>query len=447
MKPGKKKVLIITYYFPPSGGSGVQRTLKFIKYLRQFDWEPIILTAKDADYPTYDKSLWADVPKGIKIYYSKIFEPYRLYRKFTGKKEAVSLDVDTSSQDDQTRKKLSERISALLRSTFFIPDARIFWLFFAVPLAKKIIKKENIDLIYSSAPPYTTHLIGFWTKRFTHLPWIADFRDSWIGWHSAPQWRPKISKKIDWNMEDSVLKYADEILAVSSGVKKDLVNRHQTYNDNRWHILPNGFDEDDFCNLEKIPKDKKLTITYTGTFFGEFSPEYLLRATEELFSENQKLLQNLRLRFVGRIADSILQRIKSSPVYDLVEIIPYVPHKKGLAYLLASDYSFLIINDVPINRGMLTGKLFEYIGAGLPILALVPDGDAAELIHKNDLGLIVPPDDVNQIKEVILKMLIAHNKKEKIINPPKTARAQFTRKTLTRELAKLFNKVITENQN
>ena len=447
MKPGKKKVLIITYYFPPSGGSGVQRTLKFIKYLRQFDWEPIILTAKDADYPTYDESLWADVPKGIKIYYAKIFEPYRLYRKFTGKNNAVSLDVETTSQDDQTRKKLSERISAFVRSSFFVPDARIFWLFFAVPQAKKIIKKENIDLIYSSAPPYTTHLIGLWTKRFTQLPWVADFRDSWIGWHSAPQWRPKISKSIDWKMEDLVLKHANEILAVSSGVKKDLVVRHQTYKDKRWHILPNGFDEDDFYDLEKIHKDEKLTITYMGTFFGEFSPEYLLKAIETLYPENQRILQNLRLRFVGRIADSILQRIQSSSVYNLVEIIPYVPHKKGLAYLLASDYSFLIINDVPINRGMLTGKLFEYIGAGLPILALVPDGDAAELIYKNDLGLIVHPNDVSQIKDVILKMLIAHSKKEKIVKPQKTSRDQFTRKTLTRELAKLFNKVISENQN
>ena len=446
MTSAAKKVLIITYYFPPSGGSGVQRTLKFVKYLRQFGWEPVVLTARNADYPAYDESLWQDVPENLKIYRSKIPEPYRLYRKFTGKKPNTATDVEVQSVEKSDKQTRSERISQWIRAAFFIPDARIFWLFFALPLAVKIVRREKIAVIFSSAPPYTTHLIGGFLKRFTRQPWVADFRDSWIGWHSAPKWRPVCSRKTEIKMEEYVLHHADKILAVSSGVKNDLISRHRRFDDRRWHILPNGYDEDDFRGVTPLPKDDKITITYTGTFFGNFSPEYLIKAVEALRTENVTAVNKFRLRFVGRIATDILEKIENSPVRDLIELIPYRPHKTGLAYLLGTDYSFLVIDDTPINRGILTGKLFEYIGSGRPILALIPEGDAAEIIRINNLGIVAPPDDVSQIKEALRQILSGKAAEETKSAAAEAVKRQFTRKTLTEKLAGIFAEICNRPQ-
>ena len=442
MYPLNKKVLIITYYFPPSGGAGVQRSLKFVKYLRDFGWEPVVLTAKDADYPVYDESLWSDVPDNVKVYRSKILEPYRLYRKFTGRGTDIATDITTSTLDEKSRQKLSEKISGWIRAAFFVPDARILWSFFAVLLALKIVRKEKISIIFSSAPPYTTHLIGLAVKRITNLPWIADFRDSWIGWHTAPQWRPAVSRKLETKMEGSVLKYADRILAVSSGVKTDLESRHKYRAEKRWSILFNGYDEEDFFGIVPIRKDNKFTITYTGSFFGEFSPEYLLRSLEELHQEDKELLKNLHLRFIGRKAGPILNRIESSSVKYLIENIPYVPHKKSLAYLLGTNISLLIIDDAPNNCGILTGKLFEYIGAGHPIIALAPEGDAAKLIKKNGLGIVIPPKNVEKIKNELKHLIKNYEKGKSRSQPNINVMNQFKRKTLTAKLADLLEKTV-----
>lgn len=447
MKKGSKKVLVITYYFPPSGGSGVQRTLKFVKYLREFDWEPVILTARDADYPAYDESLWADVPPNMKIYSARILEPYKLYRCFTGKSGIGFTDVEIQSLNETTRRRWSERVSEWIRATFFIPDARVSWLFFAVPLGLRVVRRERISMLYSSAPPYTTHLIALALKRLTHLPWVADFRDSWIGWHSAPQWRPPPSRRVELTLEDRVLQSADRILVVSSGVKNDLLSRHGEYADSRWQILPNGYDETDFADTIPHPQDEKLTITYTGSFFGDFSPEYLLQALEALCQEDESVRQKIRLRFVGRIATTILDRIHRSSVRPAIEIVPYVPHKKGLSYLLGTDFSFLMIDDAPIHRGILTGKLFEYIGAGKPILALVPeDGDAAELIRRNHLGIVVPPRDVDAIKRMLVEILEKKQSGTPFAIADEGVKRNFTRRNLTSKLAMILNQIHSPNR-
>ncbi len=444
MPPHKKKVLIISYYFPPSGGAGVQRTLKFVKYLRHFGWEPVVLTAKNADYPAIDESLQSQIPEDIKIYKSRIFEPYRFYRKFTGRREKEATDIATLSLDKIGKQKLSERISEWIRSVFFVPDARIFWWFFAVPLGKKIIKQEKIDVIFSSAPPYTTHLIGLKLKKVSQLPWVADFRDSWIGWLSTPQWRPAISRELENKMELSVLKNADKILTVSFGVKEDLLSRQPKLADNKWQFFPNGYDAEDFHDIIPTTKTHKITITYTGSMYGLRNPEFLLRALELLKQEQHPKLNNFDFKIVGRIGESVLQRIHSSSVKDLFEIIPYVTHRECLSYLLSTDVSLLIIDDSPLNSGILTGKLFEYIGAGKLILALAPEGEATDLIRNNNLGLVASPNNVDQIKKCLLKLI---SKKEAGSLPhsiSENIKIKFERKEQTRNLSAILDSMITK---
>jgi glycosyltransferase involved in cell wall biosynthesis len=442
IKEEQVKVLVITYYFPPSGGAGVQRTLKFVKYLRDFGWEPVVLTAANADYPIHDESLFAEIPPGTKVYRSKIIEPYKIYRLFTGKRSGESADIATLSLDEQSKKKLSERMAEWMRATFFVPDARIGWRRFARQMGKKIIGREGIDLIYSSAPPYTAHLIGLDLHKRSGIPWVADFRDSWIGWLSTPQWRPKPCRRIELNMEESVLKHANKILAVSDGVKQDLLSRHAEYNDDRWVLLSNGYDQSDFKEIVPASKPPKLTITYTGSIYGNRNPEYLIRALERMQEKHEDVTRLFHIRLVGRVGDPIKKRICKSSVRDIFEIIPYVTHQESLAYLLATDISLLIIDDAPVNRGILTGKLFEYIGAGRPILALAPDGDAARLIRKHELGLVVPPKDVQAIQAALTDLLSRYRRNQLTSPISAEIRRQFERRYLTERLAKIFDEMI-----
>ncbi len=438
-----KKVLLIAYYFPPSGGAGVQRTLKFVKYLQEFGWQPVVLTVQNADYPAVDESLLAEIPQDTPVYRSKIAEPYAIYRRLTGQKNGPT-DIAVLSRDPDQQLSLREKFSEWIRAAFFVPDARIGWLPFAASLGKKIIAREQIDLIYSSAPPYTAHLIAGRLHRRTGLPWVADFRDSWIGWLSAPQWRPLPSRAVEKWMERGVLRDATRVLAVSAGVREDLLSRHPHLRDGRWHILTNGYDSADF-DRPAAPKSDHLTLLYTGSLYGHRDPEALIAAMEELDRQTPQLAERLRLRFIGRIAPIFQQRINSSPIRRFCEILPYLSHGESSAYLKASDVALLIIDDAPANRGILTGKLFEYIGAGKPILALAPEGDAADLIRSHNFGLVVPLGDTRRVFDV-LRDFAARWPQPPL--PPLAADKirPFERRTLTEKLATIFTEAISNPQ-
>ena len=433
-----KKALIISYYFPPSGGSGVQRPLKFVKYLREFGWEPVVLTAKDADYPAYDESLFSDIPAGVRVVRSKILEPYKLYRTFTGRDAKVATDM-AALTPDTSKFSAKDRLAEFIRSAFFVPDARIGWLRFACKTGRQIIREEKIKVIFSTAPPYTTHLIGRKLKRETGIPWVADFRDSWIGWLSTPQWRPGIARRIETRMEESVLRDADKLLTVSVGVKDDLLSRHGNYNDARWVLLPNGFDSSDFENVRQMPKDSRIVITYAGSMYGARNPGTLVRALEEMQGDGVDLESKLLVRIVGRVGDAIANMLDASGVASLFERIDYLPHGDCLGYLMASDYLLLIVDDAPANRGILTGKLFEYIGMVKPVLALAPDGEASELIRGNNFGVVVHPKDIGEIKKVIGKILDGQAVPG---FSDGSNRCQFERRSQTAELARVFDTLV-----
>jgi len=436
-----KKVLIISYYFPPCGGSGVQRTLKFVKYLPQFGWQPVVLTARNADYPAYDSSLLMEIPETVPIYKTRIFEPYALYRKWTGRPAGEAVDIATLTLSETERRRWTERLAEWVRDAFFVPDARIGWLPFALWKGLTIVPREGVQLLYSSAPPYTCHLIGLFLKRLTGLPWVADFRDSWIGWLSTPQWRPWLSRRLEFWMEEAVLQWADRIVTVSKGIWVDLKRRHSQISDERWQGLPNGYDAEDFQRAKPRDKDARLTFTYTGSLYGNRHPGALLKALRELFKEQPEMRSHIRLRFVGRIGQAILDELQSDTWRHVVEVIPYVSHQECLGYLLATDVSLLIIDDAPVNRGILTGKLFEYLGARKPILALAPEGEAAALIRRLKAGIVVSPRDTSAIKKAVAD--IFRRWRQRSLSLPSAGETlSFERRELTRQLSKVFNQVI-----
>ncbi len=252
-KQNLKKVLIISYYFPPSGGPGVQRILKFVKYLPSFGWEPVVLTVKDGDFPARDESLLNEIPANIKVYRTKIFEPYDLYRNMTGKKKNTAIDVENINKEG--RKKFSEQIAEFIRATFFIPDARRGWLKYAVKEGKKIIDEEKPDLIFSSAPPYTCAMIAMKLKRYyfkkygRQIPWISDFRDAWTGYLTSPK-RWVLPAAIDASYERKTLDEADALTMVANGIKDDFDGKYPDISkDKKYFLIRNGFDSEDYKGI------------------------------------------------------------------------------------------------------------------------------------------------------------------------------------------------------
>jgi glycosyltransferase involved in cell wall biosynthesis len=444
-----KKVLIISYYFPPSGGPGVQRVLKFVKYLPQFGWKPIVLTVKDADFPARDESLMKEIPPDVNVYRSDIFEPYDLYRKLTGRKKSAAIDVDNIIKGK--KKSISERMAEFIRATIFIPDARRFWLKHAVKLGKEIIDNEKPDVMFSSAPPYTCALIAMKLKEYAHkknldIPWVSDFRDAWTGYLTSPD-RWLIPSMIDKRYERITLDKADAVTMVASGVKDDFDNKYPEVSKNKkYFLLRNGFDAEDYETLNFTPeKNEKFTIVYTGSMYGIRNPYFLLDTISDLVDEKLIDKNKIVFIFVGRLGKEIHDYIDESPLKDNVIRIAYVPHSESIRYLLKADAMLLLIDENKYSKMILSGKVFEYVGTagitGKPILAIAPEGEAADLIRETSTGEIIHHNNSTALRETLLKYYNRFFENNNTFSPDKAKIAQYDRKKLTEKLADILNKI------
>ncbi|MBN2414763.1 glycosyltransferase family 4 protein [bacterium] len=432
-----KTVLVIAYYFPPSGGAGVQRVLKYVRYLTGEGWRPIVLTVTEtAGFPARDETLLAEVPKTVRVVRTPIFEPYALYRRFTGRSAGAATDIASLAHAGPAS--IPERLSEWIRAAFFIPDARCFWRLPAVRAGLNLIAGEKVDVILSSAPPYTCHLIGRSLHRRTGIPWIAEFRDSWVGWLSTPA-RSGIAAAIDRRMERSVLRESDMVITATAGVRDDLRSRSPGLAGKRFRVISNGYDGADFQGVTGAPPRDRFTLTYTGSLYGKRSPEVLLNATARLLERDPSLQSQLRLRFVGRADPAFLRSFERFP--GIVEYIPYVPHAESIAFLLNSSALLLIIDDAPVNRGILTGKLYEYLGARRPVLALAPEGEAADLIRELGAGTVAGPGDSAEVEKQLAAMITAWRQGTLTWNADETRIAALDRRVLTGRLAALLDEV------
>ena len=427
-----KKALIITYYWPPAGGPGVQRALKFVKYLPQFGWEPIVLTVENPDSPVDDKSLFDDIPKGTKIYKTKALEPFELYKKFMGKKSNSKIPNDVLlSKNDLS---LKDKIAQWVRLNLFIPDAKIGWKRYAVEKGLKIIEEEKIDVIFTTSPPQTVSLIGQTLSKRTGVKWIADFRDPWmeIVYYQNIK-RSLITTKIDSSLEKKVFSNANGVVTISDDMirlfKSKAPNQH-------YHLIPNGFDESDFGNFER-KKNDSFTIAYTGSISKDRVPYVLFFALDKLI--NNDGIKNIRLDFAGRYCSEFMSEIEKNNLSQIADLKGFVPHNESTQILQNADVLLLVVDDVPNNKGFLTGKLFEYMGGKQPIFAIGPvNGDANEFIKKSNSGAMVDYKD----EEGAYKLLKEMYENWKANSSSYTFEAeQFSRKNLTKKLAKVFEEV------
>lgn len=432
-----KKVLIVTYYFPPSGGPGVQRVLKFVKFLPEFGWQPVVLTVQDGDYPARDESLLAEIPHHAIVYRTKIFEPYRLYRRLTGKPANAPVDVENIPQGGK-KKSLMESVAEFVRSTFFIPDARIGWYPYAIPEALRIIKEHNIEALYSSSPPYTTAVIARKLHRATSLPWVAGFRDPWTGFLSTPE-RWLLPRMIDEHLERSVFHDASAVEAAWRGILKDITTKEPTVNRQKLVYLPNGFDREDYPVLDEQPNDR-FTVTYTGSMYGKRNPKTFLQAVEGLVSDGKVDPQKILLKFIGRFGSEVREMLQGSSLHDSIELISYVAHSKSIKALLRSDALLLIVDEAGAGSDeIVPGKVFEYIGAQRPIIALAPGGAIAELMRETRSGFVAPNQDIRAIQATFIECYENFLYHKKNFEQDWEAVKRYDRREITRQLAALLD--------
>jgi len=433
-----KKLLVITYYFPPSGGAGVQRVLKFVKYLREFDIEPVVLTVQDGDFPTRDESLLHDIPSGVKVYRTKIFEPYVLYRKLTGKSPDAPIDVNNIPKPGEPRS-FAEQVAEFVRSNFFIPDARIGWFPIAKKKGLKIIRDEKIDCLYSSSPPYTTALIAKSLAKKTHLPWIAGFRDPWTGFLSTPV-RYGLAKKIDAYLERSVYQACDVMEVAWKGIGHDFQKKYPDIDAHKIIHIENGFDEADIPALT-FPPNERFTITYTGSMYGKRSPKPFLNAVKSLIARGDIDPKKIKLNFIGRFGANLLPLFQDEGLCGTVEVKNYMPHSESVKELLKSDALLLVVDDAEGSEEIVPGKVYEYIATLRPVITLASEGAVASLIRETGAGMVANFRNPAEIEAVVLHYYRAFWNGEKLWHGDLNAIKKYTRREATRKLANLVKQL------
>ena len=430
-----RRVLVVAYYFPPSGGPGVQRVLKMIRYLPHFGWEPVVLTVREGTFPARDDSLLAEAPPTLHIERTRILEPYKLYRRMTNTQQPIDIAVLTHHRS----KSWSQRIAEWVRATLFIPDARIGWIVDAVPAGISLIKHFGISMIYTSSPPYTCALIGRALKRRSELPWVMELRDPWTGFLTTPKrwWLPAW---IDRQLERSCLERADRIVVAWDGITRDALAKYPSLPSEKFVTIPNGFDAADYPPTQLLPTDK-FTIAYTGSLYGLRNPALLVTALETLFAQGVLSPERVRLRLVGRIGEDVTADISRSPVYACTEFIPYRPHSESIRLLQASDVALLIVDRSSERNAIVPGKVFEYLGAGKAILALAPHGSAIEeLLTETQAGVVC--ETAEECTSVLIDWYDRWQRNEPLVTPNFNAIARYERRNAAQQLAAQFDELV-----
>ena len=421
------KVLIITYYWPPAGGSGVQRWLKFVKYLQEFGIEPIVYTVDKPNYPIIDASLENEIPKNIKILKQLIWEPNNFLSFFKKNKQESAGFLNPNPS-------FFGKILQDVRANYFIPDARKFWVKPSVIFLEKYLVENKIDAVITSGPPHSLHLIGLQLKQKTNIKWISDFRDPWTDidyFHQLPLTEKSIKKHTE--LEQKILQNSDAILVVGKTMKEN----YKKYNSNIY-VVTNGFDAD-FLE-ENIQLDTKFSITHIGLMNADRNPKVLWKVLHEICNENIDFKQDLEIKLIGKLANEVDESLAIFGKNN-IQKIPYLSHKEVRIYQQRSQILLLAINNVPSAKGILTGKIFEYLQAKRPVLGIGPtNGDAAEIIKNTNAGFIVDFEDEIKLKLVILNMYEAF--KEGNLQVSSDNIKQYHRKELTKRLSEIIKETV-----
>ncbi len=426
MPTRKPRVLIISYYWPPSGGAGVQRWLKFVKYLCEFGYEPVVYTPENPEYPSIDKGLLSEIPASLEVIRVPITEPYDHYRRLVGMKKTERIQTGFLSEGKKPTRR--ENLARWVRGNLFIPDARFLWIKPSVRFLSNYLSQRPVDLLVSTGPPHSMHLIARALKKRLDLPWVADFRDPWtnIDFYDELKLTPWADRK-HHRLEQAVLKEADTIVVVGKTMKIEFAN---WVSEAKITVLPNGYDADDL-SVERVSVDRMFSIAHIGSFSPARNPVTLWKVIAELVSKGI-IGADLRIRTIGKVDAAVNDQIQQNQLGPFVEHIPYLPHAEVIAQQARSAVLLLVVNRTKNAKGILTGKVFEYLAAQRPILAIGPtDGDLAHLLRETGGAMMVDYDDVEGLRSALIALYQNHRNG---IGLPRASIEPYDRRKLTKLL-------------
>lgn len=416
-----KRLLVITYYWPPTGGSGVQRWVKFCKYLPQYGWQPVVYTPENPERLAYDESLLKDVPECAEIIRTRISEPYAAYRRLIGGKAGRS-EVNPVSGGEKTA---VQRLSLWVRGNFFVPDPRVSWVRPSVRYLKGYLKEHPVDAVVTTGPPQSMHLIGLGLKKALGLKWIADFRDPWTEMFYYKHL--ELGRRADHRhheLERQVLDAADMVIAVTPYVRDDFAVRTKT----PVALITNGFDEDDFAGVRPAVHEGKFTIVHTGLFAADGNPLNLWDVLAEKCGNDPEFASKLQIRLAGKTDSEVTEAIRARGLGDNLVDLGYLPHDEVVAEQMGADILILPLRREPEYAKVLPGKIFEYLAAGRPVLGIgQEDGAAAEVLKDSGAGRMFGWDRRDGLMEFICG---AHDGASGI--------GKYSRRVLTEKLIELL---------
>ncbi|PWB25533.1 glycosyltransferase family 4 protein [Flavobacterium sp. HTF] len=425
----QKKLLIITYYFPPAGGPGVQRWLKFVKYLPEFNIQPIVYVPENPTYPIVDEGLVNEISDKVIILKNKILEPYQLASVFSKNK---TKKISSGIFPHKKKQSFLDKLFLWVRGNLFIPDARVLWVKPSVSYLEKYIKENNIDTIVTSGPPHSLHLIGLELKEKLNVKWFADFRDPWttIGYHKSLLLSSYAAKKHK-KLEHKVLNTADTIIVTSKTTKAEF----QAITNKPISVITNGYDVE---SVEKQTLDKKFTLAHIGSFLSERNPLFLWECLTELLYEIPDLKNDLEIKLIGAVSQEILDAITEFKLNNYLNLLGYVSHKEAIAHQKKSQVLLLIEINSEDTKSIIPGKLFEYMVSNRPIIAIGPQGsDFADIIKETNTGVFFDYSEKAKLKSVILDFY--NQFLEGKLQANGVGLQQYSRKNLTKQLVQLIN--------
>jgi glycosyltransferase involved in cell wall biosynthesis len=425
-----RRVLIMTYYWPPAGGVAVQRWVRFARHLKQFGWEPIIYTVSNGEYPLKDLELEKSVPQDIAVIRRRIWEPYQLGR-ILGKKSKTSSSLSFAVG---TNASWREKLAIWVRSNLFIPDARRFWVSPSIRYLNAYLKRHPVDVMVTTGPPHSVHLIGLKLHQTLNIPWVADFRDPWTSmtYYKDLSLTARADRK-HRQLERSVIENASNVTVIGRGMQvqfKEIFSRPVT-------VIPNGYDEKDFQNPSN-QLDTEFSIVHAGSFFRGADPVALWDAIARLKNEKHPLAGKLKLKLIGNVDPQIIDSARKFGVEDLLEIIPFMPRRDVIPYLQRAQILLLAIENFEGARWMVTGKIYDYLGARRPVLCIgPPDGDAARILSETNTGQAFDFDNVTGIKSYLQNAFTRYESNSLAIDPNAQA-GIYSAANLTSQLATLL---------
>jgi glycosyltransferase involved in cell wall biosynthesis len=424
-----KKVLIITYYWPPTGGVGVQRWLKFSKYLPEYGWEPIIYTPENPEMTIEDHSNFKDVSDALMVVKQPIWEPYDWYRKILGKKDEK---IGAGLMSEGGKEGWGKKLAVWMRGNLFIPDPRKFWIKPSIKYLSQYVSDNDINHVITTGPPHSMHMIGLGLKRESGINWIADFRDPWTNIDFYKELMlTGFADRLHRKKEKEVIKNADAVVTVGPSWAEDF----KAQGAKQVEVIYNGFDKADFPS-EPLPATSGFTVAHIGSFSKSRNHQALWEALSQLRKENDAFDKDLKILTLGHVDGSVADSIKGFSLDDKWTREEHVPRDQVLAFQRSSNVLLLMVNDTPNAKGILPGKLFEYLASGRPILCIGrTDGDSTRVIKDANCGKCVGPQDLEGVKKALLELYDSRNMDQ----PYSNSIDAFSRQHLAGKLADILN--------